>query len=55
MKTDKSRHIVWLNNEAWSQVNFYYRKDNCSFQNEYIEKAILFYSGCCSSWQWNKA
>ena len=45
MKTDKSRHTVWLSDEAWKQVSLHYREDNCSFQNEYIEKAILFYSG----------
>ena len=45
MKTDKSRHTVWLSDEAWNQVNLHYREDNCTFQNEYIEKAILFYSG----------
>lgn len=44
-KADKGRHTVWLSNEAWNQVNLHYRADNCTFQNEYIEKAILFYSG----------
>ena len=44
-KADKSRHTVWLSNEAWNQVNLHYREDNCTFQNEYIEKAILFYFG----------
>ena len=45
MKTDKSRHTVWLSDEAWNQVSLHYREDNCTFQNEYIEKAIRFYSG----------
>ena len=45
MKTDKSRHTVWLSDEAWNQVSLHYREDSCTFQNEYIEKAILFYSG----------
>lgn len=44
-KADKSRHTVWLSDEAWNQVSLHYREDNCSFQNEYIEKAIRFYSG----------
>ena len=44
-KADKSRHTVWLSNEAWDQVSLHYRADNCTFQNEYIEKAILFYTG----------
>ena len=45
MKTDKSRHTVWLSDKAWNQVTLHYREDNCTFQNKYIEKAILFYSG----------
>lgn len=45
MKTDKSRHTVWLSDEAWNQVSLHYREDNCTFQNEYIEKAIRFYTG----------
>ena len=44
-KADKNRHTIWLTDEAWSAVNSHYRKDNCSFQNEYIEKAIRFYTG----------
>ena len=44
-KTDKGRHTVWLSNEAWNKVNHHYREDNCTFQNEYIEKAIHFYTG----------
>ena len=42
---DKNRHTIWLTNEAWSTVICHYRKDNCSAHNEYIEKAIQFYSG----------
>ena len=45
MKTDKSRHTIWLNEDAWSQVENSYTKDNCSTRNEYIEKAIRFYTG----------
>ena len=44
-RADKSRHTVWLSNGAWNAVNSHYREDNCSFQNEYIEKAIRFYTG----------
>ena len=44
-KTDKNRHTIWLTDEAWSAVNCHYREDNCSAHNEYIEKAIRFYSG----------
>ena len=44
-KADKNRHTIWLTDEAWSAVNCHYREDNCSAHNEYIEKAIRFYSG----------
>lgn len=45
MSESKSRHTVWLTDGAWNQVKDHYRADNCSTQNEYIEKAIRFYSG----------
>ena len=45
MKDEKNRHTVWLTDEAWNVVTGHYRGDNCSTQNEYIEKAIRFYSG----------
>ena len=45
MKTDKARHTIWLNEDAWSQVENSYTKDNCTTRNEYIEKAIRFYTG----------
>ena len=44
-KAEKGRHTVWLSDEAWNKVNHHYREDNCTFQNEYIEKAIHFYTG----------
>ena len=44
-KTDKNRHTIWLTDEAWNAVSCHYREDNCSAHNEYIEKAIRFYSG----------
>lgn len=44
-QADKRRHTVWLSDAAWNEVNRHYREDNCSAHNEYIEKAILFYSG----------
>ena len=34
-----------MTDEAWSAVSRHYREDNCSAHNEYIEKAIHFYSG----------
>ena len=45
MNEDKKRHTVWLTSSAWSQVEDSYTKDNCITKNEYIEKAIRFYTG----------
>ena len=45
MNKNKDRHTIWLTDEAWAKVKGHYRTDNCSTQNEYIEKAIRFYSG----------
>lgn len=45
MKGEKNRHTVWLTDDAWELVEEWYQKDNCSTKNEYIEKAIQFYSG----------
>ena len=45
MKTNKARHTIWLNEDAWSQVEDSYTKDNCTTRNVYIEKAIRFYTG----------
>ena len=45
MKEQKKRHTVWLTDSAWDEVESHYQKDNCSTKNEYIEKAIRFYSG----------
>ena len=45
MGTDKRRHTIFLTDEAWEAVEEHYHKDSCSTKNEYIEKAIRFYSG----------
>ena len=45
MNGEKTRHTVWLTSGAWSQVETSYTKDNCTTKNEYIEKAIRFYTG----------
>ena len=45
MNEDKKRHTVWLTSDAWSQVEDSYTKGNCTTKNEYIEKAIRFYTG----------
>ena len=45
MKEVKKKHSVWLSESAWANVEHHYQADNCSTKNEYIEKAIQFYSG----------
>lgn len=45
MMSEKTRHTVWLPDDVWSKVESQYRSDNCSTKNEYIEKAIRFYTG----------
>ena len=45
MKEVKKKHSVWLSESAWADVEHHYQADNCSTKNEYIEKAIQFYSG----------
>jgi hypothetical protein len=44
-RANKNQHTVWLSDDAWNEVKRHYREDNCSAHNEYIEKAIRFYSG----------
>ncbi len=45
METGKRRHTIWLDDDVWNQVRDHYRANNCTTQNEYIEKAIRFYTG----------
>ena len=45
MGENRHRHTVWIDDDVWDQVESHYQKDNCSTKNEYIEKAIQFYSG----------
>ena len=45
MGKDKNRHTIFLPDEVWETVKEHYRADGCSSKNEYIEKAIRFYTG----------
>ena len=45
LKKENKKHSVWLSKSAWTEVESRYRRDNCSTRNEFIEKAIRFYSG----------
>ena len=45
MGENRHKHTVWMDDDVWDQVESHYQADNCSTKNEYIEKAIQFYSG----------
>lgn len=45
MNDKKGRHTVWIEPKVWDMVEHHYHGDNCSTKNEYIQKAIRFYSG----------
>ena len=50
IKTDeKRRHSVWLDDATWSKVQYHYKLDGCTTQNDFIDKAILFYCGYLQS------
>ena len=50
MKTEeRSRHTVWMEDTVWQRVQEHYKSDGCSTQNEFIAKAIMFYSGYLQS------
>jgi len=46
---NKKRFPLWIYPETQQQVKELYGKDNCKSQSEFIEKAIIFYSGYVSS------
>ena len=45
MADKKDRHTVWMEPDVWDLVGSHYHRDNCSTKNEYIKKAVQFYSG----------
>ena len=45
MDENRHRHTVWMDDAVWGQVEAHYQADNCSTRNEFVEKAIRFYSG----------
>ena len=50
IKTDeKRRHSVWLDDATWSKVQYHYKLDGCTTQNDFIDRAILFYCGYLQS------
>ena len=45
MDENRHRHTVWMDDDVWDQVESHYQRDNCTTKNEFIEKAVRFYSG----------
>ena len=45
MPKEKQKFALWLRPETLSKVEKWYRDDGCRSRSEYIEKAILFYTG----------
>ena len=46
---DKNKFTMYVKNSTLDMVASMFRDDNCSSKSEYIEKAIIFYSGFLSS------
>ena len=46
---NKRKFPLWAYPETLSAVKRNYKQDNCKSQSEFIEKAIIFYSGYISS------
>ena len=42
---DKTRFALYAKNSTLDMVTSMYKDDNCRSKSEYIEKAIIFYSG----------
>lgn len=48
-KDAKHKFGLYVRDSAIEEVKAWYKKDNCACMSEYIEKAILFYSGYLAS------
>ena len=45
----KRKFALWIRQSALDEVARWYEADNCTSQSEYIEKAVLFYTGYMAS------
>lgn len=45
----KRKFALWAKNSTLDKVEKLYKDDNCSSRSEFIEKAIIFYSGYVSA------
>lgn len=48
-KEPKRKFALWIRESTLDKVRKLYKTDNCSSQSEFIEKAILFYTGYLSA------
>ena len=48
-KESKRKFALWVKESTLDLVKKHYKADNCSSQSEFIEKAILFYTGYLSA------
>ena len=45
METQKRKFALWIRAEIMEKIEALYKKDDCRSRSEFIEKAVLFYSG----------
>lgn len=48
-KQSKRKFALWAKESTLELTKKYYKSDNCSSQSEFIEKAIVFYTGYLSA------
>lgn len=48
-KEPKRKFALWIRESTLEKVKKLYKGDNCSSQSEFIEKAVLFYTGYLSA------
>lgn len=48
-KPSKRKFALWVKESTLDLTKKHYKADNCSSQSEFIEKAILFYTGYLSA------
>lgn len=46
---EKERFALWINKSTLDTVNKNYKEDDCKTKSEFIEKAIIFYTGYLST------
>ncbi len=48
-KEIKRKFALWIKNSTLDLVEEHYKKDNCISKSEFIEKAVVFYTGYLSA------